>query len=256
MTPSLASKHTAGAHAHEHLDEVGTGDGEERHVGLTRDGARQQGLAGTRRAHEQTALGNLAAQALELLRILQEVDDLLEFGLGLVDAGDVLEGDAAVLLRQQPGLRLAEAHGAAGAALHLAQEEDVDADQHEHRQPAHEDAAEIDALFRRARVDAIDVLDQVRHQLFVGRRAGRVGRELLNAVARLTEGAGDGVARDAHVLDLTLVYGANEVGIGDRVARRAGRAALENAVEQREQQHDDDPQGSVAIERVHGLSIH
>jgi hypothetical protein len=33
--------------------------------------------------------------ALELLRIAQELDDLLQVLLGLVDAGHVLEGDAA-----------------------------------------------------------------------------------------------------------------------------------------------------------------
>ena len=243
--------HAARADAHEHLDEVGARDGEERHVGFARDGARQQRLAGARRADEQTALGNLAAQPLELLRILQEVDDLLELGLGLVDAGDVVEGDAAVLLGQQARLRLAEAHGAAGAALHLAQEEDVDADQHQHGQPAHEHAADIDALLGRPGVDPVDVLDQHRHELFVGRRARHVGRELLHAVARLAEGARDGVALDADVLDLALFDRAHEVGIGDRVAGRPRRAALEDAVEQREQQHDDDPQGGVAIERVH-----
>ena len=247
--------HAASADADEHLDEVGARDGEERHVGFARDGARQQGLAGARRADQQAALGNLAAQALELLRVLQEVDDLLELGLGLVDAGDVLEGDAAVLLGQQPGARLAEAHGAAGAALHLAQEEDIDADQHEDRQPAHEDTADIDALFRRPGIDPVDVLDQHRHQLFVGRSAGRIGRELLHAVARLAEGAGDGVAGDTDVLNLALVDRPHEVGIGDRVARGAGRASLEDAVEQRQQQDDDDPQGGVTIERVHRTSI-
>src|SRR5438034_1720178 len=56
------------------------------------------------------------------------------------DAGDVLESDTAVLLGEQARARFAEAHGTAGAALHLAQEEDIDTDQHEHRQPAHEDA--------------------------------------------------------------------------------------------------------------------
>ena len=158
-----------------------------------------------------------------------------------------------MLLGQQAGARLAEAHGAAAAALHLAHEEDPDADQHENGQPAHEDAAEVDALLGRPGVDAVDVLDQHRHQLLVDRRAGHVGRELLHAVARLAEGAGDGVALDPDVLDLALLDGVHEVRIGNRIARRPGRAALEHAVEQRQQQHDDDPQGSVTVERVHGL---
>ena len=94
----------------------------------------EQGLAGAGRADQQRALGDLAAQALELGRVLQEVDDLGQLFLGLVDAGHVLEGDAVLVLGQQPGLGLAEAHGAARAALHLAHEEDPDADQQQDRQ--------------------------------------------------------------------------------------------------------------------------
>ena len=123
------------ADADEHLDEVRTGDREERHVGLAGDGARQQRLAGAGRADQQHAARNLAAEPLELLRIAQELDDFLEILLGLVDAGDVLEGDAAMRLGQKLGLRLAEAHGAAGPRLHLAHEEYPDAEDQHHRQP-------------------------------------------------------------------------------------------------------------------------
>ncbi len=242
----------AGADADEHLDEVGARDGEERHVGLAGDGAGQQRLAGARRADQQAALGNLAAQPLELLRVLQEVDDLLELGLGLVDARDVLEGDAAVLLGEQAGARFAKAHGAAGTALHLAQEEDVDADQHQHGQPADEDRAEVHALLGRPGIDPVDVLDQQRHQLLIDRRAGHVGRELLHAVARLAEAAGDGVALDADILDLALLDGAHEVRVRDRVGGRPRRPTLEDAVEQRQQENDDDPEGCVTVERIHG----
>ena len=66
----------AGADADEHLDEVGAGDGEERNVGFAGDGARQQGLAGSRRPDQQHAFGNAAAELLELLRLAQELDDL------------------------------------------------------------------------------------------------------------------------------------------------------------------------------------
>ena len=57
--------HAAGADAHEHLDEVGTGDAEERHAGLAGHRPRQQGLARAGRAEEQDALGDARAQALE-----------------------------------------------------------------------------------------------------------------------------------------------------------------------------------------------
>ena len=72
-----------------------------------------QRLAGAGRADEQHAARDPAAEALELLRIAQELDDLLQVFLGLVDAGDVLEGDAAMRFGEQLGLGLAEAHGAA-----------------------------------------------------------------------------------------------------------------------------------------------
>src|SRR3546814_1923458 len=44
---------------------------------------RSQRLAGARRADQQTALRDLAAEALELLRVAQELDDLLQLLLGL-----------------------------------------------------------------------------------------------------------------------------------------------------------------------------
>ncbi len=52
--------HTRGANADEHLDELGAGDGEERHAGLARHRARQQRLAGPRRPHQQHAQGMCA----------------------------------------------------------------------------------------------------------------------------------------------------------------------------------------------------
>jgi hypothetical protein len=58
---------------------------------------------------KQHAARNAPAEALELLRVAQELDDLFEVFLGFVDAGDVLERHAPVGLGQQLRLRLAEA---------------------------------------------------------------------------------------------------------------------------------------------------
>src|SRR5262249_1309989 len=86
----------ARADADEHLDEIGTGNREERHVGFTRARTRDQRLAGAGRADQEHAARNAAAEALEFARVTQELDDLLQVLLGLVDAGDVLERHAAV----------------------------------------------------------------------------------------------------------------------------------------------------------------
>ena len=74
--------HTAGTHAHEHLHEVGTRHREERHVGLTRYGFRQQRLTRSRRAYKQRTLGDLTTQVGELLRVFQELHNLLHLLLG------------------------------------------------------------------------------------------------------------------------------------------------------------------------------
>ena len=146
--------HAARADTDEHLDEVRAGNGEERHIGLTGDRAGKQRLAGSGRADQKHAARNLTAEPLELLRIAQEFDDLFQIFLGLVDAGDVLERDPAMRLGEKFGLRLAEAHGAARARLHLPHEEDPDAEDQEHREPGDEDAEEGNwSLGLRARRD-------------------------------------------------------------------------------------------------------
>ena len=153
--------HAAGADAHEHFDEVGTRNREERHIGFARDGAREQRLARSRRADQQHAFGNAAAETLEFLRIAQELDDLLQFFLGFIDAGDIFERDAARSFGQQFRAALAEAHRLAAARLHLAQEENPHPDQEQHREPVDEHAHQCwHAVVRRLHRD----VDIVRHQ--------------------------------------------------------------------------------------------
>src|SRR6202041_2464351 len=117
------------ADAYEHLDEVRTRDGEEGDVGFASNCAGEEGLAGARRSDEENPLGDAAAEALELLRFAEELDDLLELFLGFVDAGDVLEGDLLLLHGEQAGARFAEAHGLIAAGLHLAEEEEPEAEE-------------------------------------------------------------------------------------------------------------------------------
>ena len=111
--------HAAGANAHEHLHEIGARDGEEWHVRLAGDRAGGQRLAGAGGANEQHAPRNAPAEPLKLLWVLQELHDLLQVFLGLVDAGHVVERHAAMRLRQQLRLGLAETHRPARAVLHL-----------------------------------------------------------------------------------------------------------------------------------------
>ena len=166
--------HARGADADEHLDEVGAADREERHVGLAGDGAREQRLAGSRGAHQQHALRNAAAELLELLRLLEELDDLLELFLRLVDAGDVLERDLLLRARRQLRLALAERQRLVAAALHLAHEEDPEADHQQERRPGVEQRRPR-AGRRLLGLDADAAVDQLVGKPFVLRRARRSG---------------------------------------------------------------------------------
>ena len=116
--------HAARADADEHFDKVRAADGEERHVRFARDGAREQRLAGARRADEQHAFRNAAAEFLKFLRVAQELDQFLDFVLRFLDAGDVLKGDLVLVPRQHARFRFAEIERAfAGHADLLAEKE-------------------------------------------------------------------------------------------------------------------------------------
>ena len=160
------------ADADEHLDEVGTGDGEEGDVGFAGYCAGEEGFACAWRSDEQDALGDAAAEALELLGFAEELDDLLELFLGFVDAGDVLEGDLLLLHGEQAGAGLAEAHGLVAAGLHLAQEEEPEAEKKGERCDGDEQAEPlVRALVLDGDVDAV-VAERLVHVGVVARDGG------------------------------------------------------------------------------------
>ena len=83
--------HARGADADEKLDEIRTRNREKRHIGFSRDGAREQGFSGAGRPDEQHALGNAPADFGKAFRLAQEIDDFGNFFFCFVATGDVLE---------------------------------------------------------------------------------------------------------------------------------------------------------------------
>ena len=225
----------AGADADEHLDEVRARDGEERHARLTRNRAGEQRLAGARRTDEQRALGDLAAEAGELGRILEEVDDLGQLRPRFVDAGDIVKSDLTFLLRQHARTALAEAHrAAAGILLHLLEHEECDAKEKEERQRlVQQQHPHRRALFGLRR-DRHILFAQMRDQRRV---LDRIGPELVTAGI----GAGNDVAADRDILDGAFVDLIEEFRIGDGVARPGRSPSVKHRHEQGEREQDADP---------------
>ena len=148
------------ADADEHLDEVGAAEAEERHARLAGDGLGEQRLAGARRADQQHALGNAAAEHLVLFGRLEELDDFAQLFDGFVDAGHVFERDLDVFLGVQLAAAAAEGHRRAGPA-HPADHED---EQH-HQQAGHQQQRHVAAAAGWAALDRRSNRDVVLEQL-------------------------------------------------------------------------------------------
>ena len=160
-----------GTDTDEHLDEVRSGDGEERHTRLAGDRAGEQRLAGAGWPVQQHTLGDLGADRLELRRLGQELLDLLELLDRLFATGDVSERRLRGVLVGDLGLGLAELHDPAAAALDgVEQEEEEDADDDERDQGAEQRGEEagsgvltlpaVERLGGDALVEAGDQLDR------------------------------------------------------------------------------------------------
>ena len=234
--------HARRAHADEHLHELRAGDGEERHLRLTRDGLGQQRLAGAGRADEQRALGQLRADVAVLLRIVQEIDDLLQRVLRLVLAGHVVKRLAGLRLDVDLGVGLAEGHGIAAHLLaHPAEHERAQGVEHDQRQHPGEQEADDRAHLLRHHLRKSHVrVDQALDDLVIRRHA--VGRVIGNlAFLGLLRGLeGDLRVVDLHRLDLALVEHLQELGVGHLLDAVALNLREEQRVEQQHHHQRDD----------------
>ena len=107
-----------GTHAHEHFHELGSGNGEERHIGLPGHRLRQHRLSGSRRPHQQNALRHGSADGRIPLGIVQVFHDFLQIFLRLILSGHITEVNAfrGGHIQLRIGFPHAEHHGSRSAA--------------------------------------------------------------------------------------------------------------------------------------------
>src|SRR5829696_7347941 len=183
------------ADPHEQLHELGGAQGEERNPRLARDGPRQERLARSRRSHQEHAFGGRPTKASVLLGILEEVHYLDQLVLGLVYAGDVLEGDpGALLLVVTAGAAPADScEGPAHAAalpLRAPIKPDVASDQEQRRSEGEEQRLpQATAFLYRLGTDLDPVVDQELLQAGIRyHEGGEHGGEGLGGARRLRAG--------------------------------------------------------------------
>ena len=206
--------HPGRADADEHLDELRAAQAEERHRRLAGHRAREQRLAGAGRADEEHALGDAPADAGVLARGLEELDDLAQFLLSLVHAGDVAEPHLHVVVRINLGAAAREGHDAAFGAAHAAEEEAPQGDQEDDRndpaeQLRHPAAGDLAGVF-----DAVFL--EVLQQLGI---LDAHGGEVPALFGGLLELPADPILGDGDLLDLALANEVLEVAVGNRLAR-------------------------------------
>ena len=205
--------HPGGAQADEHLDELRAAHAEERHPAFAGHGLGEQGLAGARRSDQQNAAGHPAADRGEPSRFLEEFDDLFEFLLGLVHAGDVVEAHPHLVLHVDLGFVLAQRHEPRLLALHALHHEKPDADKEKNRDDPGEQVA------HEGRLHLPFELDVVAGQKLGYLRVDPHGPEqlaLVAAVLRVLKAPLDHVGGDGHLGHPVFVQGFQELAVGNR----------------------------------------
>ena len=141
-----------GPDAHEHFDEVGATQAEERDGRLPGHGLGEQGLPGPGLAGEQHALGDLPSQPAIALRVLEKVHNFHQLRPRLVDPGHILERHTGAPLHVHLRLAFADGHEPA-LAPHPAHQDHPQAKENQGRKHPGEQHGEPGILHAPAEAD-------------------------------------------------------------------------------------------------------
>jgi hypothetical protein len=202
-------------------------------------------LARTRRADHQHAFRDASAEPLKLFGVLEELDDLLDFFLGFLHAGDFLERHLVLVAAEHAGARFAEAHGAFAGHLDLADENEIQQDDKSHERRRREQQVHPELVGRleleRDLVIIEEPLDVVAPDNLGRKLAGLLRAVGLGLFVIALDGL-DGVTAAVHrgLLDGTLLDQGAQLAVG-RFPRRcpSGTPQLQ---EQGHHDQDDHPQ--------------
>ena len=243
--------HPCRADPDEHFDELGAIDGKERHLCLTGNRARQQGLAGARWAEQQDTPGHVRTEAPVLVRLLEKADNFLQFNLGFVDTGNIVEANLGIRFDVDFCITLTDRGQSANSSLrptHAPHDEIPDPEEHGH---GHDPG---DQVGKQMRLDNTLVFDVV-----LPKQIGQFGIHTCRHHVPTATGPGrfhmaaNVLLVDLHGRDLPGFEQVNHFTVADRLgARRAEDVILQ--VEHGHNGHDKVPEGDQFF-LVHYLAL-
>ena len=199
------------AYADKHFNKVRAGNGEERHIGLSRNRTSKQSLAGAGCADQQRTLGDFATKLGEFGRIFQEIDNLLKLLTRFVNPSHIGKGYLAILFREHLRAAFAKAHRAGtGTLLHLAHDEKANAEDQQEGQGVNQHHLPDAGAFLRL---ATKLHTRPRKPLCELRIRNGIDIEHI-AIGHF---AHDKVAGKHHFLDRAFIHLCDEIGIGDAI---------------------------------------
>ena len=201
--------HALGPDPDEHLHELRGRDGEERNLRLGGGGAGQRGLPGPGGPFEQHPARGFGAQALEPLRIRQEVDDFRHLDDRLVETAQALEPEVGDVRR--PGGASRDRHPA-----RTGPGDDEPGDEGEQRQ-RHQGGGDVGRRrLRRLHPEVRGVDPQLSQERLLGglEVPVAVGEGALFVVAGPPHRPG--VGADVHLFHGAAGQGGHELGLGER----------------------------------------
>ena len=259
------------AYTDEHLHEVGTAHREERNACLACHCLCEQCLTGARRAYKESALRYLTTQLRVLLRLLEEVNNLLYLLLSTHLTSHILKCDTEIVaLLVHLSLRLADVEHATAcsAAAHAAHHEEPQEDEEDNRtegvEQCHESGVgvlliakvEYFTLLHSRREILIDTINRtVRHfhVWFLTHLLRRLAKHITYLVRTHVHTQRSVVLIHNHTACITLVYIHLKLGVRSLLARHlaAKEAFTSIREEQHSEHHDDDRVDPVHIELRH-----
>jgi len=190
------------------------------------------------RPYEQHPFGDPSPKTGKLLGITKELNDLLQFFLGLIDPRHILKGHLATLIREQTRPALSKGHCLPPAALHLAHEKDPDPNEEQHGEPRDENRHVPRRLFHGFDQDPYLLAHERFNQV---RILGHIGLKTL-ATSQLSR---DLFSLNLHLFNLVIIHIGQEITVRDALLNRSGLA--EEMIEKHKDKADDQPQGDIFL---------